>query len=110
MQISKELAYLLISVLLVFFYIKIWNFLNKKISNKFVKGFIVGLTTSLFVYYFLINFIYPFHFFLHTILGFPDYNSIIILLVMAYAKPISIYSGILITIIIIFKKQLLNTL
>ncbi len=70
----------------------------------------MGLSTYLFLYYFSINFVRCFDIFLINILNITDLQGIIVLLVVAYAKPISILMGILVATIFLLKKELLNSL
>jgi hypothetical protein len=87
--------------------ILLWFSFNKKINNKILKSILFGLVTCFFFYQFSVHFIIPVAYILYKIGLYPDNQGIIVLLVQIFAKPLSIFSGVMITIILLIKDELI---
>lgn len=102
----KLFGYFVKTVFVTIIYLSIYFAVNKIILNKIMKSIIIGLVTPFFAYQFIINFIHPVSYFLYLT---KIYNpSVAILLVSIIAKPLSIIIGIMTTIVLLTKEDLIK--
>ncbi|NJL52212.1 MAG: hypothetical protein HC930_08325 [Hydrococcus sp. SU_1_0] len=102
------LSYCAKTGLIILVYIVACLAVNKTIFNRIVNSVVIGLFTPFFVYQFMINFIHPVSYILYFTKIYDP--SIAILIVSILAKSLSIVIGIIVTIFLLMKEHLLESL
>ena len=109
-QFIRNTIELLQSGLLATVYFGIWFICNKKLKKGIFKAFLIGSITPFFFYNFAIKFVSFMGYFLYISGLFPDHHGILYLIVSFYAKPLSIFLGIVITLILLVEDDFMNNL
>ena len=91
-------------------YLGIWFICNKKLKKGIIKAILIGLATPFFFYNFVIKFINSIDYFLDVIGISPGFYFILFLKVTIIVKPLSIFLGIIITLILLVEDDFMNEL
>jgi hypothetical protein len=105
-EFSKILISLFNSGLFLGIYLFFCLVIIKIVINKNIRAFLIGLLTIFFSYKLAINIAVPIS---HLAYIFKIYNpDILFLLIYGFAKPLSIFLGIMITLILLIKDELIK--
>ena len=91
-------------------YLGIWFICSKKLKKGIVKAVLIGLATPFCFYNFVIRFISSINYFLYITGIFRDSHGVLTLMVTIFAKPLSIFLGIIITLILLVEDDFMNEL
>lgn len=94
------------SVFFAVIYIAIWLLTNRMIKNRLIKSIIIGVITPFVAYKFIINFMYPFGFFLYFLRIYDP--SVAILIIGLFSKQLSLIIGIIVTIFLLMKEDIIK--
>lgn len=94
------------SIFFAIVYITILLVTNRKIKNRFIKAIVIGIITPFIAHKFIMNFMYPFSFFLYFLRIYDP--NIAILIISLLSKRISLILGIIVAIFLLIKEDLIK--
>lgn len=109
-QFIKNAIELLQSGVLATVYLGIWFICNKKLKKGAFKAFLIGFITPFFFYNFALKFVNSMGYFLYKTGLFRDSHGVLYLMFAIFVKPLSVFLGIIITLILLVEDDFMNEL